>query len=146
MLKISILIFATMIIIGCKYDDKYTNNPIPKISNISTNQLEYTQFTDTVVIALDYQDGDGDLGFESADSLSVEVKDIRFAKADYYHLKPLSPVGNRIAISGKIRISLKNIFLFGAGNLESTKFQIRIKDRSQNWSNVLLTKSINIKK
>lgn len=131
---------------GCKYDDKYTNDPIPKISNISTNQMEYTQFTDTVVIGLDYQDGDGDLGFESADSLSVEVKDIRFAKADYYHLKPLSPLGKRIAISGKISISLKNIFLIGAGNLESTKFQIRIKDRSQNWSNVLLTKSITIKK
>jgi hypothetical protein len=146
MLKIIVLIFSIILFFGCKYDDKYTGDPVPKISNITTNQTEYMQFSDTVVIGLDYQDGDGDLGFESADSLSVEVKDIRFAKSDYYHLQPLSPLGSRVAISGKIRISLKNIFLLGAGNLESTKFQIRIKDRSQNWSNVLLSKSITIKK
>ena len=146
MLKIKVLIFSSLLIFGCKYNDIYTGDPIPKISNITTNQTEYTQFTDTVVIGFDYQDGDGDLGFESADSMSVEVKDVRFVKADYYHLKPLSPLGSKISISGKIRISVKNIFLLGGGTAESTKFQIRIKDRSQRWSNVLISKSINIKK
>ena len=146
MLKFNILIFLSLLLISCKYDDIYSGDPTPKISNVSTNQIEYKQFTDTVVIAFDYQDGDGDLGFESADSLSVEVKDFRFAKADYYHLKPLSPMGSKIAVSGKIRIVLKNIFLLGGGSAESTKFQIRIKDRSQKWSNVLVTQSIGIKK
>lgn len=132
--------------ISCKYDDKYSGDPIPTISNIVLNQSEYVQFTDTVVLTFDYTDGDGDLGFENADSLSVEVKDVRFAKPDFYHLQPLSPLGERISISGKIKISLKNIFLIGAGSIENTKFQIRIKDRAQHWSNTLISKSINIKK
>jgi hypothetical protein len=110
------------------------------------NQSDFKQFTDTVVLTFNYKDGDGDLGFESADSLSVEVKDIRFAKPDYYHLKPLVPLNEKVSISGSIRISLKNIFLLGAGSSESTQFQIRIKDRAQHWSNALMSKSVNISK
>jgi hypothetical protein len=41
---------------------------------------------------------------------------------------------------------LKNVFLLGAGSAETTKFQIRIKDRMQHWSNKLETKTISITK
>jgi hypothetical protein len=99
-----------------------------------------------VVIAFDYVDGDGDLGFDNADSLSLEIKDVRFAKADLYHLRPLSPAGTQVNIHGTIKVTLKNVFLLGAGSAETTKFQIRIKDRMQHWSNKLETKTISITK
>jgi hypothetical protein len=110
------------------------------------NQTAYKQFSDTVVITLKYKDGDGDLGFESADSLSVEVKDMRFEKPDYYHLRPLAPLDKKIAITGEIRIALKNVFLLGSSSQENTQFSIRIKDRAQHWSNRLTTKSVTINK
>lgn len=139
-------LFCAIILFSCKYEDHYSGDPIPVISNLVLNKTDFKQFADTVVIGFDYRDGDGDLGFESADSLSVEIKDIRFAKADLYHLKPLAPVGSKIAISGTIKVTLKNIFLIAGGNVETTQFQIRVKDRAQHWSNVLVSKSVNINK
>jgi hypothetical protein len=124
-LTISILFFS------CKYEDRYTGDPQPSISKLTLNKSDFKQFTDTV---------------ENADSLSVEVKDIRFGKPDYYHLKPLAPLTAKVAISGSVRITLKNIFLLGAGSSESTQFQVRIKDRAQHWSNALTSKSVNINK
>ncbi len=141
-----IVLAISSFVVSCKYEDQYTGDPHPVISQVFINQTSFKQFTDTVVISFDYRDGDGDLGFESADSLSVEIRDIRFAKPDYYHLRPLSPAGSKIAISGKINVSLKNVFLLGGGVTESTQFQIRIKDRAQHWSNTLVTKSVNINK
>ena len=143
---ILLILCASTFLNSCKFNDQYSGSPTPSISNIKLNKLSYQQFADTVVISFDYKDGDGDLGFESADSLSVEIKDVRFNKADYYHLQPLSPVGEKINISGTIRVSLKNIFLIGGGSTESTQFQVRIKDRAQHWSNLLVSKSISINK
>ncbi len=145
MLKLNILAFI-LLFVSCKYDDQYTGEPIPSISAVTLNQIAYKQFSDTVVITLKYNDGDGDLGFESADSLSVEVKDMRFEKPDYYHLRPLAPLDKKIAITGEIRIALKNVFLLGSSSQENTQFIIRIKDRAQHWSNRLTTKSVTINK
>ncbi len=145
MLKLNILAFI-LLFVSCKCDDQYTGEPIPSISAVTLNQTAYKQFSDTVVITLKYKDGDGDLGFESADSLSVEVKDMRFEKPDYYHLRPLAPLDKKIAITGEIRIALKNVFLLGSSSQENTQFSIRIKDRAQHWSNRLTTKSITINK
>jgi hypothetical protein len=141
---------STVIVIvlfsGCKPERFYTGDPKPVISKVVLNQSTFKQFTDTVVISFDYADGDGDLGYDNADSLSLEIKDVRFAKADYYHVRPLAPAGSQINIHGTIKVTLKNVFLLGAGSSETTKFQIRIKDRMQHWSNILETKTISITK
>ena len=55
---------------GCSTEQYYIGNPLPILSNPSLNQNTFKQFTDTVVIGFDYKDGDGDLGFEKADSLN----------------------------------------------------------------------------
>jgi hypothetical protein len=141
---------STVIVIvlfsGCKPERFYTGDPKPVISKVVLNPSTFKQFTDTVVISFDYVDGDGDLGYDNADSLSLEIKDVRFAKADYYHVRPLAPAGSQINIHGTIKVTLKNVFLLGAGSSETTKFQIRIKDRMQHWSNILETKTISITK
>lgn len=141
-----ILLFVMIVFIGCKPERFYTGDPKPVISKITLNQTSFKQFTDTVVISFDYADGDGDLGFDNADSLSLEIKDVRFAKADYYHVRPLAPAGTQVNIHGTIKVTLKNVFLLGAGTSETTKFQLRIKDRMQHWSNTLETKTITITK
>lgn len=141
-----ILLFVFIVFIGCKPERFYTGDPKPVISKITLNQTSFKQFTDTVVISFDYADGDGDLGFDNADSLSLEIKDVRFAKADYYHVRPLAPAGTQVNIHGTIKVTLKNVFLLGAGTSETTKFQLRIKDRMQHWSNTLETKTITITK
>lgn len=138
------LLFLLVVFTGCKPERFYTGDPKPVISKITLNQTSFKQFTDTIVISFDYVDGDGDLGFDNADSLSLEIKDIRFAKADYYHVRPLAPLGTQVNIHGTLKVTLKNVFLLGAATSETTKFQLRIKDRLQHWSNILETKTISI--
>ncbi len=65
------LLFLIVVFSGCKPERFYTGDPNPVISKVTLNQTSFKQFTDTVVIAFDYVDGDGDLGFDNADSLSL---------------------------------------------------------------------------
>ena len=91
-----------------------------------------------------YKDGDGDLGDISADSFSIYVRDFRLSKPDYFHLIPLSPIGNKISIEGVLNLKIKNIFLLSSAPTEITKFEIKLKDRSKNWSNTIFTPNIEI--
>jgi len=138
------ILFFLVVFSSCKPERFYTGDPEPVISKITLNQTSFKQFTDTVVIAFDYADGDGDLGFDNADSLSLEIKDVRFAKADFYQVRPLAPSGQKVNIHGTIKVTLKNVFLLGSGTSETTRFRLRIKDRMQHWSNTLETKTISI--
>jgi hypothetical protein len=96
------------------------------------------------VITLKYQDGDGDLGDISADSFSIYVRDIRLKKPDYFHIFPLSPIGHKISIEGLLNLKVKNIFLLSISPSETTKFEIKLKDRAKNWSNTIFTPNIEI--
>ena len=74
------------------------------------------------------------------------VKDRRLANADYYFVKPLSPPGSEIKITGIISVQIKNTFLLGTGNSELTQFNLKLRDRAGNWSNSINTPNITITK
>ena len=121
-----------------------TGNPVPyiKLISISSNQLK--QFKDSLVVTIEYTDGDGDIGETNPDINDIEIKDQRLSKADYYFLKPLTPPNAEIKVKGIITIQLKNTFLLGTANSEITAYQIKLKDRAGNWSNSIITGSITI--
>jgi hypothetical protein len=121
-------------------------NPIPSIGLEKTTPTEITQFKDSLKVTISYEDGDGDLGFENADINSLEVKDSRLSKPDFYYVPPQAPVDSKISIKGTLNIQIKNMFLLGAGSTETTTLEIRIKDRAGNWSNKVTTPVITIKK
>ncbi len=139
---ISLLFF-----ISCSEEQFFVGDPVPKISfqGLSSDRLK--QFQDTLAIRIEYEDGDGDLGFMSADSLSLEVWDSRLSKPDFYYIPPMLPLSAKpTRISGTWQVKLKNLFLIGAGAQEQTQFQIRVKDRSGHWSNQIQTPSLVIEK
>ncbi len=136
---ISILIFAS-----CKKDSSV--NATPKIKFLSINSTEIQQFKDSLIVNLEYEDGDGNIGEENPDKNSLYVKDRRLTEADYFFVKPLSPPNSKIAIKGVLSIKIKNAFLLGTANQEQTVFEIKLKDNSGNWSNQVVTPEINIKK
>lgn len=129
---------------SCKEEIVSNGNPIPNIQFISISSTKLKQFTDSLVVTLKYKDGDGDLGDVSADTLSIYVRDSRLSKADYYHLFPLSPISNKLSIDGLLNIKIKNIFLLSTSPSETTKFEIKLKDRAKNWSNTIFTPNIEI--
>lgn len=142
-MRLSVLIsILSLFNLSCKDDLIKTGDPQPKIQFVSINPNSVIQFQDSVVITISYEDGDGDLGDYSADSLSISVRDTRLLKSDFYHLQPLAPMDANVKIKGQLDIKLKNLFLLGQGKTEQTQFEIKLKDRKQHWSNTVITSSI----
>ncbi|MBL7811896.1 MAG: hypothetical protein JNL57_06695 [Bacteroidetes bacterium] len=131
---------------ACSETQITTGNPVPalQLQNLTPTNLQ--QFKDSVTVTLMYEDGDGDLGFENADINSLEVQDDRLSKPDYYYVAPLAPLTAKIHIKGTLALKLRNLFLLGTGNAETTVLRLRIKDRAGNWSNTVTTPEITIRK
>lgn len=119
---------------------------IPVIVYDSISPLELTQFEEKVHIYINYQDGDGDLGTQNPDSVSIIVKDSRLQIADGYHLKPLSPPGTNLFIAGQLDIVLKNLFVLGNAPYEDVFFEVYITDRKGHKSNMLKTQTVRVKR
>lgn len=141
---LTIAIINLLFFNSCKEKFVSTGDPKPNIQFISISSTKLKQFSDSLVVTLKYKDGDGDLGDISADTLSIYVRDSRLSKPDYYHLFPLSPINNKLSIEGVLNIKIKNIFLLSISPSETTKFEIKLKDRAKNWSNSIFTPNIEI--
>lgn len=142
-MRLSILIIATAItFIACK--KKEIPPPEPTIELIEVGPTSVVQFKDSVIIKLKYKDNNGDIGDESADELSLEIKDSRLPKPDYQHIKPLAPIGSNVKIEGELKIKLNALFLLGNGTTETTVLTIKLKDQAGNWSNEVSSSPITI--
>lgn len=143
--NILLLVLLISILGSCK-KEPITGDPIPSISIRKISPSTLQQFSENVIIELAYEDGDGDLGHENPDSLTLWVKDSRIATADMYHIPPLSPPGSVIYIKGTIEIVLNSAFLMGNGGNEKVSYTVKLKDRQGNWSNTVTSKEITITK
>jgi len=144
-LKYNILTLFT-ICVFCSCEDKIvpSTNTTPSIQFVSLSSTKIKQFIDTLSIKIQYDDGDGDLGDLHPDSMSFFVKDTRLNASDRYHLLPLSPNNVKYNIHGDLVLKLKNIFLLSPSPSELTSFEIKVKDRSNHWSNIIFTPKIEI--
>ncbi len=117
---------------------------VPAIEIRQVSPLTIEEFDGNVKVFLKYEDGDGDLGFPEADSLSLEVWDARLSEPDYYYVPALAPVGESLTIRGELEITLNGTFILGNGQQETTTFTMRIRDRAGHWSNTVVTPTITI--
>ena len=140
---LSILALMVTGLLSCKKDGNILN-PSPSLSLKEVLPTTVKEFTDSVVIIMDYKDGDGDLGYEEADSFALRVQDSRLLNPDWYHISPLAPPDKELSIQGSLKFTLKGLFLLGNGGQETTTFSIQIRDRAGNWSNELITPVITI--
>lgn len=132
---------------GCADDEPViSENPVPRIKYVDITPELVNQFTDSVIVTIEYEDGDGDLGHKNPDILLLEVQDARLSNPDHYYIPPLAPIGSNIKIKGILQFRLRNTFLLGSGGDELTSYDIRMKDRAGNWSNYIQTEEITIKK
>ena len=132
---------------SCKKDDSLSGNSnVPFIKLLDVSSTTILQFKDSLVIRFEYSDGDGDIGELNPDMNDLQIKDKRLNKADFYFVKPLSPPGSEIKTKGIIAVQMKNTFLLGTANSETTTFELKLKDRAGNWSNSIITPIITITK
>ena len=146
----ALLVAATLVAFGCekKYKDNDPLEPVsvvPRIELVSVSPTVVQQLHDSIVFTVRYTDGDGDLGFESADSMSVELTDNRFPLTFHYHLQPLTPSGAAVSITGLLPVVLANTILqHPDGGAEQATFSLRLKDRAGHWSNAVATPTVTV--
>lgn len=138
--------FAALILFSCQKEGENVLSFTPKLEFNSINSTTITEFQDSVIIIVNYEDGDGDLGRQDPDSNSLYIKDVRLDNAEFYHIPPLTPDDQKLQTIGKFRIFIPTLFIIGSEDVERTSIQIRVKDDSGNWSNEITTPEITILK
>jgi hypothetical protein len=141
--------FLLLSLLSCKKEKG--NEPlqavsgIPEITSVSVSTTSINQFND-LLINVNYIDGNGDLGTTDADVKSIFVTDSRDNTIIHeFHLQPLAPVGQSIAIQGALNITIENIILLSqSNNSETVSFSIYIADRAGSISNTGQTSIITI--
>ncbi len=134
-------------LMACGNKDPFPYDISPELRLISAGPEILREFQDSLIVVLEYKDGDGDIGFENPDSAALWVQDIRLSKPDPYFVKPLSPPnGEQVSIQGTLRFRLRGTFIFGNADMEKTVFKIRLKDRAGHWSEEVSTPEITIVK
>lgn len=134
--------FAVAMLAGCKKDDVKLSPP--EIELVAAYPLDVVQFGERVRVRFSYKDADGDLGFPDPDSYALEVKEARLDTPDWYHIPPMAPEGVQVPIQGELEVELDALFLLGNGEVETTSYSMRIRDRAGQWSNTITTPIITI--
>lgn len=137
----SLLLFFSLSIWGFSACEKIIDEPVfdevPAITLVEISQDTIVQFTEQLVITLQYEDGDGDLGTSDPDVNLIFVHDSRLENPDEYYLPPLAPEDASISITGTFDLKLSPTFLLGNGTEELSSLKVYLFDRAGNKSNEL---------
>ncbi len=148
MIKNTILAVAAALVIGCGKEDDIINPPmsdVPAIELINVSPTTVTALGDSIVFIIHYEDGNGDLGFNAPDSMSLYITDTRIPLTESFFVPLLAPEGADIAIQGELEVVLNNTILVDPeATSETVQFEIQLRDRSGNYSNVLVAPTITV--
>jgi hypothetical protein len=142
-------LLAILLWTACEKEERIPADPTPPVSNVPAISLgsmptTYNQFDD-VTLFVNYQDGDGDIGFADADSAVVFVTDNRDDILFTFHVPPLTPDGVEVTIQGTLEVVVENVILLNqSGTAETTTFTVQLIDRAGNWSNEVTTPTLTI--
>jgi hypothetical protein len=139
---------ASVLFWSCGKEDEVINPPmsdIPFIEIISATPSTVTALEDSIVFIIHYEDGNGDLGFNYPDSLSLYITDPRIPLTESFFVPLLAPEGADIAIQGELEVTLNNTILVNPdADSETVSFEISLRDRAGNLSNVAIAPAITV--
>ncbi len=162
--KISLFLLITIFagLTGCVKEQTYP--PEPHIEYVSFMTNTGTDGKDSLgLITISYTDGDGNIGLfewdtveplkynyylklmQQIDGQMVEVIPVNPAVNFNARIPILTPVGRNKNIKGEIARTLELYFASQALQSDIIAFEIYIKDRALNKSNVIITPSYKIK-
>jgi hypothetical protein len=126
--------------------------------------LRYQKYgSDSADCVISFKDGDGDIGITEGDTASEDDFKMKYlykgADGNYhpfdaidstaamdtlfysYRVPNITPEGQYKALEGEIKAKLRSSPLYFPGHT-SIKFEIRLRDRSGNWSNIVTSNEI----
>ncbi len=141
-----LLVLIALTLYSCQNEAEPPFSIIPEISLVDISHDTIVEYTETLVLTIEYKDGDGDIGFEDPDQNAIFVRDARLEDYDGFYIGPVAPIGSNVPIQGKVDIEFPSIFLFGNRDSETTRFYIRLIDRAGHESNTIETPAVVIKR
>lgn len=139
------IVLAIGLLTGCKKEDSISNTPSVKYISITPNPA--VKYQDEIVITIEYTDGDGDLGENTADVKNLFVTDSRNNVTSEFRIPQLAPDNSSIIIRGNLNINLPpQGFVDDSNNSETVTYSIYVKDRAGNVSNTVQTGSLTVNK
>jgi len=153
-----VLLAGLLLLASCVKEKSFPPQP-------SIEFLSYQAYSnDSADCNISFKDGDGDIGNMEGDTtvnmkfkyLYLDTLDHTFKPYDYidtntgfdtlfytYIIKDITPTGQYKALQGQIRAKLRAAPLYFPTH-KVVKFEIRMRDRSGNWSNTVTTNEIHV--
>lgn len=130
----------------------------PEIEFVDIQPREAIENVDSIVITINFKDGDGDLGdLEGSGTQSITIRDNRILPdgsllpdslaISKFSIPDLNANARKPSIQGTIFITLSPTLVFPR-NLDEQQipFSVTIKDRAEHNSNTIMTDPITLKK
>lgn len=138
------ILFSLMLVAGCI--NKPNFSVIPAITYEGVNSTFVVSGQDSLIFQIDFEDGDGDLGSDNADTtVNAFMIDSRTGFPVSYKIPYISPKGTTEAISGSIWFTLVPFAIAcrpDHPDMDTVTYQIYIVDRAGNESNRVFTDQI----
>lgn len=123
----------------------------------------FETFQDSAVLTIGFQDGDGDIGLDQADTLDpfevdgpyyfnllcdyYELQNGEWVVFDdletpfYYRVPRVTPTGQNPTLNGEMKVSLPPLYYVPGTGFDTCRFEVRLYDRSLNISNSVTSSS-----
>lgn len=136
-------VFFAIIVSSCKKNnDDLSTAPSITIQSLTPGTIK--QFSDTLTMIIAYEDVDGDLGENNSTAKNLYVTDKRINITTAYRISELAPPGSSIHIKGTLKLLLTNIPVLNSANSESYNYEVYVKDRAGNMSNVVTSTTVTV--
>lgn len=138
-----ILTALSLMISSCKKEDEQVGDiPVITFETISPGTVK--AYSDSVIIRIGYEDGNGDLGENNTTQANAFITDVRSGLVYQFRIRQLAPDDANIHIRGSLNIVLPQVGFMGNGSNESATFKVKVEDRAGNMSNEITTSAITV--
>ena len=147
-------LFAFTVLSGCIKPDDFPDEP--RIVSVAVSKTTIQQLEESFIISIEFEDGDGDLGYPDDDpQSSIFAIDSRTGFEDAFILTDISPDGNVKSISGSIDVTIISECCIPISGIacdpsadynptDEVSYEVYIVDRAGNESNRVQTPAISI--
>jgi hypothetical protein len=140
-----ILVVLIAQFLSCSKKDIIDTGPVPVISFRSISPAVVKQYSDSLLITLEYTDGDGDLGENATGVTNAFVTDSRNNLTYGFRIRQLAPDNNPISLKGTLIIEVPATALINtSATEENLTFSVFVKDRAGHASNTISTSQIRV--
>jgi hypothetical protein len=139
---LAVVVFMT----ACKKDKVDLLDPTPVILEVTVSPNSVVEYQDSIVFAVTYRDGDGDLGENSPDAANLFVVDNRINVTERFRIRELAPSGSDIPITGTLQVTLRNTGITDNSASQTFDYTIYMVDRAGNESNRVVTPEVTVRK